>query len=283
MALPSPGERPSPDGRPGVVSAPGLGSGSGDGERGPHHRVELRAVDPVEFFTGLAAKWVPAFCDGLRVDLAEAGGPPVSASFGLATDRAHSAGGSSAGRIEIAVQSEPVADESPIAGTITCAWHDLDRPSDTDEVVARLLADQAVARVRIESLAANLREQRVRVGNLQEALATNREIGQAIGILMAIDRLTATQAFERLRTASQHLHRKLRDVAAEVTETGGLIEFSGSMREQSRLGSTSSARAHRRAEPSTLRHQQRPAQRPGPRESDSWPLTASRAPRAPAG
>jgi len=88
--------------------------------------------------------------------------------------------------------------------------------------MARLLADQALARIRMVSLSSALHQQRVRAANLEQALATNREIGQAIGILMATDHLTATQAFERLRTASQHSHRKLRDIAADVTETGVL-------------------------------------------------------------
>ncbi|PZS33299.1 MAG: hypothetical protein DLM58_08130, partial [Pseudonocardiales bacterium] len=48
-----------------------------------------------------------------------------------------------------------------------------------------------------------LKKQLTRASNLEEALATNREIGQAIGILMATDHVTAEQAFETLRTASQ--------------------------------------------------------------------------------
>jgi AmiR/NasT family two-component response regulator len=47
----------------------------------------------------------------------------------------------------------------------------------------------------------------------------------AMGILMSSRLLTAEQAFEQLRTASQRLHRKLRDVAAEVTETGALPDL----------------------------------------------------------
>ena len=58
--------------------------------------------------------------------------------------------------------------------------------------------------------------------NLRRALESNREIGMALGILMARELHTAEQAFTRLRTASQHLHRKLHDVATEVIETGSL-------------------------------------------------------------
>ncbi|UQX87340.1 GAF and ANTAR domain-containing protein [Jatrophihabitans telluris] len=58
--------------------------------------------------------------------------------------------------------------------------------------------------------------------NLQTALDTNREIGAAVGILMAYRRTSRDEAFTMLRTASQNLHRKLRDVAADVVETGAL-------------------------------------------------------------
>jgi AmiR/NasT family two-component response regulator len=43
-----------------------------------------------------------------------------------------------------------------------------------------------------------------------------------MGILMANKRQTQEQAFTDLRIASQHLHRKLRDIAAEVIYTGAL-------------------------------------------------------------
>jgi ANTAR domain len=41
---------------------------------------------------------------------------------------------------------------------------------------------------------------------------------------MAHDKLTALEAFEALRDASNHLNRKVRDVAAEVELTGILPE-----------------------------------------------------------
>lgn len=62
--------------------------------------------------------------------------------------------------------------------------------------------------------------------HLQIALDSNRQIGIAIGILMARKLCTAEEAFDRLRIASQHLHRKLRDVAEHVTVTGELPDHS---------------------------------------------------------
>lgn len=63
-----------------------------------------------------------------------------------------------------------------------------------------------------------------RAMHLERALESNREIGVAIGILMARELHTQEEAFGRLRSASQNLHRKLHDVAAEVRLTGRLPE-----------------------------------------------------------
>jgi hypothetical protein len=67
---------------------------------------------------------------------------------------------------------------------------------------------------------------RDRIDNLERALQTNREIGVAIGILMARHLATQQQAFDLLRVASQHTHRKISDLAQDVIETGDL-EFPG--------------------------------------------------------
>lgn len=58
--------------------------------------------------------------------------------------------------------------------------------------------------------------------HLNRALESNREIGVAMGILMARTLTTQDEAFARLRVASQHLHVKLRDIAQEVIQTGDL-------------------------------------------------------------
>ena len=58
--------------------------------------------------------------------------------------------------------------------------------------------------------------------NLKEALMSRDLIGQAKGILMAREHVTADEAFEALQVASQHLNRKLRDVAFDVATTGQL-------------------------------------------------------------
>jgi hypothetical protein len=59
-----------------------------------------------------------------------------------------------------------------------------------------------------------------RAENLRQALVTRELIGQAQGILMERERITAEQAFDILRRASQHLNTKLRGVAQDLVETG---------------------------------------------------------------
>ena len=63
-------------------------------------------------------------------------------------------------------------------------------------------------------------DQERRAGNLQGALATREVIGQAQGILIERERITADQAFDILRRASQHLNVKLRSVAQTLVDTG---------------------------------------------------------------
>ena len=58
----------------------------------------------------------------------------------------------------------------------------------------------------------------------ERAANVHREIGVAIGILMATEQRTADDAFTMLQTASQRLHRDLKDVARQVTTTGRLPE-----------------------------------------------------------
>jgi transcriptional regulator with GAF, ATPase, and Fis domain len=59
--------------------------------------------------------------------------------------------------------------------------------------------------------------------DLRRALDSRDVIGQAKGILMERFKITSADAFDMLITASQDFNRKLRDVAAEVTETGVLV------------------------------------------------------------
>ena len=61
-----------------------------------------------------------------------------------------------------------------------------------------------------------------KVEQLQHGLITRDLIGQAKGILMERFKITSGQAFTVLVRASQHNNRKLRDIAAELANTGQL-------------------------------------------------------------
>lgn len=58
------------------------------------------------------------------------------------------------------------------------------------------------------------------ISQLEEAVATNRRIGIAIGILMAHRQIADDEAFDLLRVTSQLSNRKLRDIAEAVIRTG---------------------------------------------------------------
>lgn len=93
-----------------------------------------------------------------------------------------------------------------------------DTPNTFDDqagILAALLASHAAALITAASHAA-------KVSNLRIALDTNREIGMAVGVLMSRLHLSRDGAFALLRVASQDSHRKLREVAAEVADTGTL-------------------------------------------------------------
>lgn len=89
----------------------------------------------------------------------------------------------------------------------------------TDRAKGAILAALAAVGV---SAAVERRDEHQRVADLQQALQTRDVIGQAKGILMERERITADQAFDVLRRASQHLNEKLRDVAQDIVDTGDI-------------------------------------------------------------
>ena len=63
---------------------------------------------------------------------------------------------------------------------------------------------------------------RERTMHLERALETSRDIGVAMGIVMAREKVTRQCAWDMLRMVSQHRNRKVSAIAAEVIETGEL-------------------------------------------------------------
>lgn len=76
------------------------------------------------------------------------------------------------------------------------------------------------------ALAFRAAQNKERADQLDRALQSNREIGMAVGVLMARGGMTQEEAFSVLRRASQHLNRKLRDIAVQVVDTGSVPERS---------------------------------------------------------
>ena len=100
------------------------------------------------------------------------------------------------------------------------AWIQFPRPRQVgpDEmIVADLLAQAfalAVDRLILAQQSADRQE------HMARGIESHRLIGQAVGILVERHRLTPTDAFERLKRASQDRNLKLRAVAELVIETG---------------------------------------------------------------
>lgn len=74
----------------------------------------------------------------------------------------------------------------------------------------------------VERLSAEADALRDKIANLEVALRSARQIGAAIGILMATLKVSQDEAFALLSYSSQTLHRKLRDIADQVVFTGAL-------------------------------------------------------------
>lgn len=75
------------------------------------------------------------------------------------------------------------------------------------------------------SMAVDHHLEQTRSANLEVALQTSRQIGMALGIIMSSRLLTADQAFQAMVHTSQQTHRKLRDIALDVMETGTLPDL----------------------------------------------------------
>ena len=104
-------------------------------------------------------------------------------------------------------------------GTFSLYSATADAFSDEDQEFCSILAAYAAVAV---AVAHRRDEVERREAALHRGLSTRDVIGQAKGILMERQRLSAGDAFDLLRRASQRLNRKLTDVAQHLAETGEL-------------------------------------------------------------
>jgi hypothetical protein len=191
------------------------------------------AVEPAAVFKSLTRVVVPALCDASTVWISATGQRPSYISFrvagsgnleqrvdGFGASLAQSEPAELAGAlvsedtVALPITPTPAEGQVPYRGVFTMSFYGL-RPALTHVLMGRLLVERAVALVQREQLVAKTR-------NLHRALSSNRDIGAAMGILMARHQLTSDQAFDLLRRTSQHEHRKIVALAAEVIETGSL-------------------------------------------------------------
>lgn len=88
--------------------------------------------------------------------------------------------------------------------------------SDTPGELEGPAGDQAAVFTAFANVALTAAHEREQARNLRQALDSNREIGKAVGLLMALHKIDDDAAFELLRKTSQDLNMKLADVAEQV-------------------------------------------------------------------
>ncbi len=121
-------------------------------------------------------------------------------------------------RIPVILLTARAGAQSAAAGLMAGADDYIVKPFDPEELLARLAVHHELACLR--NFALDAAENRS--ANLERALSSNRQVGAAIGILMASHKLTNDQAFALLREASNKTNRRLSDVADDVVLTGRL-------------------------------------------------------------
>ncbi len=78
--------------------------------------------------------------------------------------------------------------------------------------------DQGIVLASFVTVALLASHERQAASTLRDGLASNREIGKAVGLLMAFHKISDEQAFAMLRTASQDMNVKLSEVARQVVD-----------------------------------------------------------------
>ncbi|MFM6850585.1 MAG: ANTAR domain-containing protein [Terrabacter sp.] len=102
-----------------------------------------------------------------------------------------------------------VSDPTPLTAHVDALFSDTPGAAQPTSVEAYLLE----ALERLDSA-------ETKASQLKAALDHSREIGAAVGVLMALRKLTRDQAFDLLRRASMAQNVKLHVLAARVVETG---------------------------------------------------------------
>ena len=108
-----------------------------------------------------------------------------------------------------AMLAVPLVDEGRRSGALNVFADSIDAFTDDSVAYAAVLASFATVALTGAGHAA-------RADQLEQGMLTNREIGAAVGILMATHGISQDEAFALLSKASQRLNRKLRDIAGSI-------------------------------------------------------------------
>lgn len=96
-----------------------------------------------------------------------------------------------------------------------------DRRDAFDQPVIDLVERHALALTTTLRLAVRLARHQETAADLQAAMASRTAINLAVGIIMGQNRCTQDEAFDMLRTASNHRNVKLRELAADLVASVG--------------------------------------------------------------
>lgn len=90
--------------------------------------------------------------------------------------------------------------------------------SDTPGALTDRSADQAAVLAAFTSVAVMALTGRESAESLRQGLSSNREIGKAVGLMMAFHKVSDDEAFNILKKASQDMNIKVAEVAREVID-----------------------------------------------------------------
>ncbi|SHM79428.1 GAF and ANTAR domain-containing protein [Actinacidiphila paucisporea] len=114
--------------------------------------------------------------------------------------------------------SFPIAPRTHTAGALNLYADRVRGFADADLPALRSVASQATGAIALAQRVADIEGFN---GELQDALRSRAVIDQAMGVIMAQQRCTHQEAFDILRSASQHRNIKIRDLCAELISRFG--------------------------------------------------------------
>jgi transcriptional regulator with GAF, ATPase, and Fis domain len=88
--------------------------------------------------------------------------------------------------------------------------------SDRPNALTRSSVDQAAVLAAFASVALMAATHKEQARTLREGLDSNREIGKAIGLMMAFHKVGDDEAFDILRRASQEMNLKISEIAGQI-------------------------------------------------------------------